>query len=654
MIQRSAETLCASLHSAEVTEAPRESQDSLVRTGAAMKGVLTTRLSWVVAIAAGLLSGTYYLVKLRQECGSAPLVACAKQAFSLDEQATTPERGAGAAEDVRKAAETARRIAEEKRRIAEERELVFWTTVKDAKSIVLLQTYLDRYPNGHFAALARALIEHLEKEKAASDAAARQQEQAVAAEDALKLAAARQQEEQRKLEAAKQADELARAHKKLREATEATERAKAAEQAALRSAEQAKKEVEQAKAARQQVIRDADQRAKAVSAKTPAVTPAQTDAKGPASKETAMRSEPSKPGHAIRVELGKARAFRSVAISKDGSLIAVAGDDHYVRLLSTTDLKLVRTLKGHRERVYAVAFSPEGSLLASAGWDGTIKLWTLATGEVENFTSGADKFYSVAFDPKVPLKYVLAGDGEGFVHIWDLQKKARVGKPEDHDGPVRAISFYPDTSGTYVSMGADGKLFARSWKTGTKGFEAHVGGGFFAVYSADGATVLTAGGDKKLKLWQPSEFKLLKSFEGHSKYVLTAALAADGRTMASGGGDGVVLLWDIDTGKIVQKLAGHETDVESVAFYRDGTRVVSVSEDKTLRVWDRSTGDQLAVAVGFTDGEYLAYSRGGKYTASDGGHVHLKILENGTEYDADKERRRRLFSPSGLAISSRN
>jgi WD40 repeat protein len=306
--------------------------------------------------------------------------------------------------------------------------------------------------------------------------------------------------------------------------------------------------------------------------------------------------------------------------------------------------------------VDALAFSPDGMLLASASWDGTIKLWTLATGNVETFTSGPAKFYSVAFDPKVPLKYLLAGDGEGGVHIWDVQKKVRVGKPEDHEGPVRAISFYPDISGTYVSLGADGKLLVRSFKAGKADktqIEAHTNGGFFVAYAADGATLLTAGGDNKLKLWQSSDFRLLKTFEGHAKAVLTAALSPDGKTIASAGGDGAVLLWDAHSGQIVRKLGGHHANVESVVFYRDGSRVVSVSDDKTLRVWDRSTGRQLAVAVGFTDGEYLAYSADGKYTATEGGHAHLRLLQDGVERDADKDTRSRLFSPSGLAIGSR-
>jgi WD40 repeat protein len=581
-----------------------------------MRHALSIRQLYVlVAIAAALLSGTYYLIKLRQECGGAPLGDCARQVLTITEP--RPNEGR-----------------------APEMELAFWMTVKDAKSIVLLQAYLERYPNGHFAVLAHALIDHLQKEKSAREAAARGQEKIEAAEDALA--------------AAKQAEQLAKQAKELDQARAAIKRAEAEKDLALRAAEQAGKEAAQAKAGLQRVIEEAEKQAKVVTASTPEKPVAATDAKVPISQEPRTVSEPSKAGaHAIGVELGKAKPLRSVAVSKDGSLIAFAGDDGYVRLLRAADLKLERTLKGHRDRVYAIAFSPDGKALASAGWDGAIKLWTLTTGDVENLTSGTDKFYSVAFDPKVPLKYVLAGDSEGNVHIWDLQKKARVSKPEEHNGPVRAISFYPDMSGTFVSMGGDGTMRARSFKSGMKDIDAHASGGFFAAYSMDGGTVLTAGGDKKLKLWQSSDFRLMRSFEGHSKYVLTAALSPDRKTIASGGGDGMVLLWDMHSGQILRKFARHEADIECVSFYHDGTRLVSVSEDKTLRVWDTSSGEQLAVAVGFADGEYLAYSKDGIYTASDGGHPYLKVLEDGAERVADKETKARLFSPSGLAISSR-
>lgn len=42
-----------------------------------------------------------------------------------------------------------------------DREALFWETIKDTENPVLLQTYLDRYPGGTFAGLAKAMIAHL-------------------------------------------------------------------------------------------------------------------------------------------------------------------------------------------------------------------------------------------------------------------------------------------------------------------------------------------------------------------------------------------------------------------------------------------------------------------------------------------------------------
>jgi hypothetical protein len=43
-----------------------------------------------------------------------------------------------------------------------EAELSFWSSVRDSKSPAMLQTYLDRYPNGIFARLARTMIDQLQ------------------------------------------------------------------------------------------------------------------------------------------------------------------------------------------------------------------------------------------------------------------------------------------------------------------------------------------------------------------------------------------------------------------------------------------------------------------------------------------------------------
>jgi Caspase domain len=70
-------------------------------------------------------------------------------------------------------------------------ELEFWASVKDSNAPAVLRTYLERYPDGEFAPIARALIEHYERQLKA-EAAARE---AAAAQDKRRLEAVKAAEE---------------------------------------------------------------------------------------------------------------------------------------------------------------------------------------------------------------------------------------------------------------------------------------------------------------------------------------------------------------------------------------------------------------------------------------------------------------------------
>jgi hypothetical protein len=57
-------------------------------------------------------------------------------------------------------------------------ELTFWLSVKDSTNPTVLATYLERYPNGQFAAIARTLAEHYDRKLKAEQAAQEEETQA--------------------------------------------------------------------------------------------------------------------------------------------------------------------------------------------------------------------------------------------------------------------------------------------------------------------------------------------------------------------------------------------------------------------------------------------------------------------------------------------
>lgn len=98
---------------------------------------------------------------------------------------------------------------------------------------------------------------------------------------------------------------------------------------------------------------------------------------------------------------GKSAAFRSVAFSPDGKLIAggsalvdghrgasVEEESRFEIFLwdsATGDLK--QTLPGHTGAISALTFSPDGSLLASAGRDRALKIWDARTFDLKKTAS---------------------------------------------------------------------------------------------------------------------------------------------------------------------------------------------------------------------------------------------------------------------------
>ena len=132
-----------------------------------------------------------------------------------------------------------------------EMEIVFWNAVKDSKDLEVINSYLERYPNGNFSGLARVWVARLQKESEASKQLLHKEEELRRAEEAKKQADIQKAEELRKLEELKRKDELAKAQADAQKAIEAARAAEADRQAALARAAEAEKIAAAAKKAKE-------------------------------------------------------------------------------------------------------------------------------------------------------------------------------------------------------------------------------------------------------------------------------------------------------------------------------------------------------------------------------------------------------------------
>lgn len=194
-------------------------------------------------------------------------------------------------------------------------------------------------------------------------------------------------------------------------------------------------------------------------------------------------------GSQTRTVEAHAKWIRHVVASPDGRVVASVADDMVCRLWDPSSGKMLRELRGHKERtpnhfpsmLYACTFSADGKLLATGDKVGHVAVWDVASGK-ELTTLEAPGFYtwdgrqrihsiggirSLAFSPD---SKTLAIGGIG-----------RIGNIDHLDGPARIELF----------DWQQGKATVLFDKTKFKGLVNRL------VYQRDGAWLFGVGGAGK-------------------------------------------------------------------------------------------------------------------------------------------------------------
>ncbi|HXQ73997.1 MAG TPA: WD40 repeat domain-containing protein [Pyrinomonadaceae bacterium] len=162
--------------------------------------------------------------------------------------------------------------------------------------------------------------------------------------------------------------------------------------------------------------------------------------------------------------------------------------------------------------------------------------------------------------------------------------------------------------------------------------------------SRDGKTLLTAGGDGIIRVWDLASGELQRTLTGHTNSTYMAEFSPNEKLIASSSRDTTARIWDFASGREVHKLTGFNCAVKAVAFSPNGKTVAAVGNDGMLKLWDVKTGRELKSLVhsnspdGDTGTYSVVFSRNGKniYTGNGDGTISEWNAAKGEETDVWK------------------
>ncbi len=284
-----------------------------------------------------------------------------------------------------------------------------------------------------------------------------------------------------------------------------------------------------------------------------------------------------------------------LALSPDGSILASATEDGFVRLWNPSDNSLIRTLDGAPGPLAGLDFSPDGTALAAGSTGstgGSVTAWDVASGELRfgaDLIAGQNEtIHAVDYDPGGSV--LAAAGSDGRLYLLDAQKgKVQVTMPVSAPWDVWALTYTPDGL-LLISGGADGLLSYWDAATGGRlyiGSIGHNGPVRAVAVTADNLLLASGSEDRTIKLYDVFSADWLNTLTEHTDAVLTLAFSPDGTLLASGDADGTLRLWDVVLGQSLAAFDGIHGPggLRSVLWTPDGAAVITAGGDGLIRIW---------------------------------------------------------------------
>jgi WD40 repeat protein len=279
--------------------------------------------------------------------------------------------------------------------------------------------------------------------------------------------------------------------------------------------------------------------------------------------------------------------------------VASGGADRAIRVFSPEGVETY-SFVAHEGAVNALLFSPDGRRMISGGEDGTIKVWNVDDGSLENSVDAHEKAV-LALALKDDGSALASGGSDGKVKLWAPATVKLLHTIPAHARPVRALSWSPD--GKLLASGGEDRVIQVWRDDGSQaasivGHDEAITG---LAWTRDGRSLISGAADGYVKVWSAGDFALASRHRTNDKSLAALVATADGQLLATAGADGRIRVYTI-TGKgiseIVSKLL--ERQVLCMAWSRDGKVLVTGGAGRSLRYWK---GSDLSVLLRVSGGQ---------------------------------------------------
>ncbi|KAJ4359580.1 uncharacterized protein N0V89_000135 [Didymosphaeria variabile] len=253
--------------------------------------------------------------------------------------------------------------------------------------------------------------------------------------------------------------------------------------------------------------------------------------------------------------------------------------------------------EAHTECVYTIQYS--GKYLVSGSRDKTVRVWDLDTQRLmlPPLVGHRASVLCLQFDERPSQDLIVSGGSDCNVIMWEFSTGRMIKKLEKaHSESVLNLRF-DDTYLVTCSKDKTIKVWNRKEMLPTDDtypMSTTRSGAKFPSYIIN----MQQQTEKQHLYFKPLQpYTLIMTLEGHGAAV-NAIQILDGQ-IVSASGDRSVKVWDVRTGACSRTFSGHSKGIACVQF--DGRRIVSGSSDETVRIFDRATGAEVACLQGHSN-----------------------------------------------------